>query len=76
MGDVRAWLANLSPEKRDYALKHAPRHLADAGKAKELHRCLTDFDFIEAKVSAFGVQALIEDYDLARCYAQPIINSC
>jgi hypothetical protein len=29
-----------------------------------LLRCLTDFDFIEAKVSALGVQALLEDYDL------------
>jgi hypothetical protein len=45
-------------------LKHTPSHLADAGKFKQLLRCLTDFDFIEAKVSALGVQALIRlDYD-------------
>lgn len=65
MSDVRAWLASLSPKKRDYALKHTPSHLAKAGKAKQLHLCLTDFDFIEAKISALGSQALIEDYDLA-----------
>ena len=64
MSDVRAWLASLSPQKRDYALKHTPSHLAKAGKAKQLHRCLTDFDFIEAKVSALRSQALIDDYDL------------
>ena len=64
MSDVRAWLASLSPQKRDYALKHTPSHLAKAGKAKQLHRCLIDFDFIAAKVSALGSEALIEDYDL------------
>jgi WD40 repeat protein len=65
MSDVRAWLASLSPQKRDYALKHTPSHLAKAGKVQQLFRCLTNFDFIEAKVSALGVQPLIEDYDLA-----------
>jgi hypothetical protein len=65
MSDVCAWLASLSPQKRDYALKHTPSHLAKAGKVQQLFRCLTNFDFIEAKVSALGVQPLIEDYDLA-----------
>ncbi len=71
MSDVRAWLGSLSAQKRDYALKHTPSHLAGAGKAKQLFRCLTDFDFIEAKVLAFGVQALIEDYDLATSLEPP-----
>ncbi|MEQ9549824.1 MAG: WD40 repeat domain-containing protein [Coleofasciculus sp. G3-WIS-01] len=65
MSDIRNRLASLSPEKRDYTLKHAPRHLAKAGKAGELYRCLTNFDFIEAKISAVGVQSLVKDYDLA-----------
>lgn len=65
MSDVRAWLANLLSQKREYALKHTPSYLAKAGQVKQLHRCLTNFDFIEAKVSALGTQPLIEDYDLA-----------
>ncbi|MEH2112524.1 hypothetical protein [Nostoc sp.] len=43
-----------------------PRVKAKIGKWKPLYKRLTDFDFIDAKVnhSDFGVQSLIEDYDL------------
>lgn len=39
--------------------------MADTVQGERLHQLLTDFDFIEAKLEALGVQALIEDYDLA-----------
>ena len=65
MTNVLATLASMSPLKRDYALKYTPSHLAKAGQVKQLYRCLTNFDFIEAKVSALGIQPLIEDYNLA-----------
>ncbi|MEH2050257.1 MAG: hypothetical protein V7K70_11120, partial [Nostoc sp.] len=43
-----------------------PRVKAKTGKWKPFYKKLTDFDFIAAKVnhSDFGVQSLIEDYDL------------
>ncbi|MEH2291630.1 MAG: hypothetical protein V7K31_00480, partial [Nostoc sp.] len=43
-----------------------PRVKAKIGKWKPLYKRLTDFDFIDAKInhSDFGVQSLIEDYDL------------
>nr|MDZ8234387.1 hypothetical protein [Nostoc sp. ChiQUE02] len=43
-----------------------PRVKAKIGKWKPFYKRLTDFNFIDAKVnhSDFGVQSLIEDYDL------------
>ncbi|MEH2184656.1 MAG: hypothetical protein V7K64_00540, partial [Nostoc sp.] len=43
-----------------------PRVKAKIGKWKPFYKRLTDFDFINAKInhSDFGVQSLIEDYDL------------
>ncbi|MEH2422774.1 MAG: hypothetical protein V7K48_18205 [Nostoc sp.] len=43
-----------------------PHVKAKIGKWKPLYKKLTDFDFINAKInhSDFGVQSLIEDYDL------------
>ena len=73
MSEIGNQLASLPPEKRDYALKHLPTHIAKAGRGKQLHRWLTDFDFIEAKVSALGPQPLIDDYDLA--FNSDILNS-
>lgn len=65
MGDVRARLAELSPEEVEHFLKEVPRLLAEGCQFQQLVRCLSDFDFLEAKVNhpGFGVQALIEDYD-------------
>jgi WD40 repeat protein len=63
--DISKHLDSLVSEDRDYALKHLPYHMVEAARFEQLHQWLTDFDFIEAKVSAFRVQALIEDYDLA-----------
>ncbi|MEH1851558.1 MAG: hypothetical protein V7L11_07690, partial [Nostoc sp.] len=43
-----------------------PRVKANLRKWKPLYKKLTDFDFLDAKIkhSDFGVQSLIEDYDL------------
>ncbi|GEM_PF-6777427 len=62
--DIAQQLDSLLPEDREYALKHLPNHMAKAGRGKQLYRWLTDFHFIEAKVSALGAQPLIDDYTL------------
>src|ERR687886_944228 len=64
MGELGERLAKMLPERRQYALETLPSHLAKASQFERLHRLLTDFDFIEAKLSALGIQLLIEDYDL------------
>ncbi|MEG4037343.1 hypothetical protein QUA03_26390, partial [Microcoleus sp. S36b_A4] len=66
MGKFKERLGKMSPQKRLYALETLPGHLAESVQGERLHQLLTDFDFIEAKLDAIGVQALIEDYDLAR----------
>ena len=66
MGNFKERLGKMSPKKRLYALETLPGHLAQSVQGERLHQLLTDFDFIEAKLDAVGVQALIEDYDLAR----------
>jgi len=45
-------------------LSELPYQEAYAGLAEELTNTLSDFDFMEAKTSAIGVQQLIDDYDL------------
>lgn len=62
--DIGKQLDSLLPEDREYALKHLPNHMAKARRGKQLYRWLTDFHFIEAKVSALGAQPLIDDYTL------------
>ncbi|MEZ2315169.1 MAG: WD40 repeat domain-containing protein, partial [Microcoleus sp.] len=66
MSKFKKRLGKLSPKKRLYALETLPGHLAESVQGERLHQLLTDFDFIEAKLDAVGVQGLIEDYDLAR----------
>lgn len=65
MGDLGDRLAKMSPEKRQYALETLPSHLAEASQSERFYKLLTDFDFIDAKISALGAQSLIEDYDFA-----------
>ena len=60
---------NLSPEDAEYVL-NLPFHLAEAAKeevamADELGKLLTEFKFIEYKLSSLTPEPLIEDYDLA-----------
>ncbi|HEY6890875.1 MAG TPA: DUF4062 domain-containing protein [Solirubrobacter sp.] len=47
------------------ALGELPHHLAEAGERKALRGMVMDFRFMSAKLVAFGVQDLIEDFDLA-----------
>ncbi len=63
---TRTWLAEQSSEDREHILGDAPRLWLKGGQFNKPCRLLTDFDFIEAKINhpKFGVQVLIEDYDL------------
>ena len=66
MSNIRTWLAEKSSEEREHFLGEVPRLWSEGGQVNKLCRLLTDFDFTEAKINhpKFGVQALIEDYDL------------
>jgi WD40 repeat protein len=64
------WLMGMTPGDREYTLKYLPKHMAEAGKkklsaAKKLDRFLTDFEFIQAKISTLSSLALLTDYELA-----------
>nr|WP_246198812.1 hypothetical protein [Sodalinema gerasimenkoae] len=65
MNNFSQRLNKLSPEKRCYALDTLPSHLANTAQTERLQQLLTDFEFIQVKLVELGVQALIEDYDLA-----------
>ncbi|MEG3879063.1 hypothetical protein QT972_17050, partial [Microcoleus sp. herbarium7] len=65
MGKLKDGLARMSAEKQSYTLETLPSVLAEKSKGERLHQLLTDFDFIEGKLELSGVQALIEDFDLA-----------
>ncbi|GJD19102.1 WD-40 repeat protein [Rivularia sp. IAM M-261] len=56
---------NLLLEDKEFVLNNLPYHLAKAAMANELCDILTEFDFLEHKVSALAPQLLIEDYNLA-----------
>ncbi|MEG4860948.1 hypothetical protein QUB75_26310 [Microcoleus sp. K1-B6] len=65
MSEFKQELGKMSREKRLYTLESLTKHLVESGQGEKLHQLLTDFDFIEAKLDELGVQALLEDYDLA-----------
>ncbi|MEG4629517.1 hypothetical protein QUB56_07805, partial [Microcoleus sp. AR_TQ3_B6] len=67
MSKLGVWLAQQSQGDREYLLKYQPRDFVQG--LKDFNRyCawLTDFGFIQMKLEVLGVQALIDDYDLAR----------
>ncbi len=67
MSDLGVWLSQQSKSEREYFLKYQPRDFVEELREFDrYYRWVTDFGFIEAKLDAIGVQALIEDYDLAR----------
>lgn len=74
MGNVRVWLDTMTTEKREYTLNHTPKHLAQAGYVNQLFGCLASFEFIQAKLSVCGVEALIEDYQLGLNTANIILS--
>ncbi|MDZ8023762.1 MAG: hypothetical protein RMX97_03575, partial [Nostoc sp. DedQUE11] len=66
MGEFADKLAAQSPAfQRAYLGSLAPS-LVKSGKLEKYYQTLTDFDFITAKINypEFGVQPLIDDYDL------------
>ncbi len=66
MSEFKERLRKLPRKTLLLALETLPGHLVNTVQGERLHQLLTDLDFIEAKLDAVGVQALIEDYDLAR----------
>ncbi|MBW4498460.1 MAG: hypothetical protein KME57_02430 [Scytonema hyalinum WJT4-NPBG1] len=66
MGKVAEKLAAKSPAFQRARLKSLPYSLAQSKQLEKYYQTLTDFDFIAAKInhSEFGVQPLIDDYDL------------
>jgi WD40 repeat protein len=67
MGKLAESLNRLPAGSRLYRLQTRPQLLAQSGQAERLFELLTDFVFIEAKVSHpdIKLQELIEDYDRA-----------
>jgi hypothetical protein len=49
----------------DYAWRWVAYHLVEAGRKEDLRRLLFDFDWLQAKLYATDVTALIVDYDLS-----------
>jgi WD40 repeat protein len=45
-----------------YCLRHLPDHLNETGRENDARKALLDFDFIQAKLCATDVNALIADY--------------
>ena len=48
-----------------YLLEQLPAHAAAGGRFDELHRLLTDFAWLRAKLAGTDITAVIADYDLA-----------
>lgn len=65
MSNLGAKLATMPPDQRQHTLANLPSHLAKAASSERLQSLLTNFDFLEAKISRLTPQQLIEDYDLA-----------
>jgi WD40 repeat protein/S1-C subfamily serine protease len=47
-----------------YYFQHLPNHLTEVGQANELRELLLDFDWLQAKLEAVDVAALLADYEL------------
>ncbi|MDT9184674.1 WD40 repeat domain-containing protein [Limnospira sp. PMC 289.06] len=58
------WLSKLDSEKRLQLLRHQLSDFAKAGEVERLRSWLTDFGFLQHKLEAVGIRALISDYDL------------
>ncbi|NEP22897.1 hypothetical protein [Moorena sp. SIO3I6] len=66
MSNLRSCLEKKSPEEIEHFLGDLPRLWLESDKLNELCLLLSNYEFIEAKIThpQFGVKALIEDYDL------------
>ena len=58
------WLTEQRSEKRLHLLRHQPSYFADVREGQRLKAWLTDWGFLEQKLGAVGITALIDDYDL------------
>ncbi|MEO9127405.1 MAG: hypothetical protein ABI262_22370, partial [Microcoleus sp.] len=66
LDDWKQFLRRSSDTPPDYSIYHVSFKEFIHRLAQKLYQLLTDFDFIEAKLDALGVQPLIDDYDLAK----------
>ncbi|MFM6221753.1 MAG: hypothetical protein ACKPDM_15610, partial [Dolichospermum sp.] len=66
MSNFRSWFNDQSEEVKEQFLGEYPQLLLGGKQYTELCKLLSNYYFIEAKINhpLFGVQALIEDYDL------------
>ena len=65
MSDFRQRLQAMSLESRSYLLRNLPSQLLDVGETKRSDDLLTLYDFLQAKLAAFGPQSLANDYRAA-----------
>ncbi|GFZ94604.1 hypothetical protein [Okeania sp. KiyG1] len=65
MGEFRENLAQMPLEDQYYLLETLPGFLVSESDTEQLHRLLTDFDFIESRLYLFGVEYLLNDYEEA-----------
>jgi WD40 repeat protein len=63
--ELGVWLQAQPSENRLHLLRHQPSYFAKGGEVGRLVAWLTDFGFLEQKLEAVGITALIDDYDLA-----------
>ena len=59
------WIQQQLPEDRLHLLRHQPSDFAKRGQVQRLVAWLADFGFLQQKLEALGINALIDDYDLA-----------
>ena len=65
MGEFRENLVQLPLEDQRYLLETLPGFLVSECDTEQLHRLLTDFDFLESRLYLFGVEYLLNDYEEA-----------
>lgn len=58
---VTAWYALAKLD--GYAMRWASHHLVQAGRKDDLRRLLLDFTYLQVKLTATDLSALISDYD-------------
>jgi WD40 repeat protein len=77
MNNFRSWFDEKSEEAQEQFLGEYPRLLLEGNKYPELFKLLSNYCFIEAKINhpSFGVQSLIEDYDLLEDEAKTLVET-
>ncbi len=77
MNNFRSWFDEKSEEAQEQFLGEYPRLLLEGNKYPELFKLLSNYYFIEAKINhpSFGVQSLIEDYDLLEDEAKTLVET-